>query len=491
LSPVQRQMSVAVEVVGLRAVGRGRLRVVAEPDRAVGHRLVDDDAGAVVKDLGDVAQRAQVVLGHLELAEGDGREVRVLAVGGEDPRVVGVAGAEPAGVCDRPQRGRELLALVGPADLQIRGCLRGVGQVLLAPVNGVLQQAIAWERHLRPLRELVARGDLGREGARGILEGGSDLAARLAQALVGAGHGHPQGLARAGRHGHLVAQLAAGALAERPVVADARQRRRVIGGAHGAGPRAAVGAAARGRLAGDRVLIGGNERRVVVRRRPREGAVVGELQRRACERALVGDVVARVRRHAGEAPRVGAHELGVRVDLDRDRLVRRARVGQLQAEERRPARVGRDVGALELQPAGVGEVVARVAPATRELRRLADPLVVDAEPDAVDQLQRRRPHAAHLAGDVPAVGVEPSVLEALDVGALTSRDLAAILQPIVGRQLRRGRLGGADTDKGDSERRCQSTSDTHRFTSVVGQSPRGIHTPRCGGQPTTMLGRRP
>ena len=36
--------------------------VVAEPDRAVRDRLVDDDAGAVVEHLGDVAQRAQVVL---------------------------------------------------------------------------------------------------------------------------------------------------------------------------------------------------------------------------------------------------------------------------------------------------------------------------------------------------------------------------------------------------------------------------------------------
>src|SRR3954470_18820453 len=60
---------VAVEVVGLRAVGRGRLRVMAEPDRAVGDRLVHDDPRAVVQDIGDVAQRAQVILGHLELPE--------------------------------------------------------------------------------------------------------------------------------------------------------------------------------------------------------------------------------------------------------------------------------------------------------------------------------------------------------------------------------------------------------------------------------------
>ena len=42
---------------------------------------MDDDARAVVEDVGDVAQRAQVVLGDLELAERHGGEVRVLAVG--------------------------------------------------------------------------------------------------------------------------------------------------------------------------------------------------------------------------------------------------------------------------------------------------------------------------------------------------------------------------------------------------------------------------
>ena len=49
-------------------------RVVAEPDRAVGDGLVDDDARAVVEDVGDVAQRAQVVLDRLELAERHRRE---------------------------------------------------------------------------------------------------------------------------------------------------------------------------------------------------------------------------------------------------------------------------------------------------------------------------------------------------------------------------------------------------------------------------------
>ena len=46
----------------LAPVSGSCLRVVAEVDRAVGDRLVHDDAGAVVEHVGDVAQRAQVVL---------------------------------------------------------------------------------------------------------------------------------------------------------------------------------------------------------------------------------------------------------------------------------------------------------------------------------------------------------------------------------------------------------------------------------------------
>src|SRR5450755_476822 len=67
--------------------------------------------------------------------EGDGRERGVLAVGGEDPRVVGVAGGEPPGVRDRAERRRVLLALVGPPDLQVRCRLGEVGEILLAPVE--------------------------------------------------------------------------------------------------------------------------------------------------------------------------------------------------------------------------------------------------------------------------------------------------------------------------------------------------------------------
>src|SRR5438093_1544113 len=70
----------------------------------------------------------------------------------------------------------------------------------------------------------------------------------------------------------------------------------------------------------------------------------------------------------------------------------------LQAEQRGAAPVGGEVGPLDPQPGGVRQREARVAPAAGELRRRPDPLAVEPEPDAVDQLQRRRPDAAHLAG---------------------------------------------------------------------------------------------
>jgi hypothetical protein len=91
---------------------------------AVGHSFVHHDSRAVVEDVGDVAQRAQVILDRLELPQRHGRERRVFAVGGEEPRVVREAGAEPACARDRAERRRKLLALVGPADLQVRCGLR-------------------------------------------------------------------------------------------------------------------------------------------------------------------------------------------------------------------------------------------------------------------------------------------------------------------------------------------------------------------------------
>ena len=61
-----------------------------------------------------------------------------------------------------------------------------------------------------------------------------------------------------------------------------------------------------------------------------------------------------------------------------------------------------------------------------------EPLAVDGEPDAVDELQRLRPDAAHLTADVPALRVEAAVLEAHHVRAVAGGDVAAGFQLILG-----------------------------------------------------------
>jgi len=86
---------------------------------------------------------------------------------------------------------------------------------------------------------------------------------------------------------------------------------------------------------------------------------------------------------------------------------------------------GTKVGALHPEACGIRQVISRVAPPAGELRRRTDPLPVEAEPHTVDELQRWRPHAAHLARDVPAVGVETAVLEADGIRPRPRRNLAA------------------------------------------------------------------
>jgi len=430
---------VGVEVV--LAVARVHA-VVPEVHGAVRDDLVRDDARPVVQHVRDVAQRAQMRLGRLELAERDRRERRVLAVGGEQPRIVREARAEPRDAAHRPERRRELLAaLVGPADLQVLGRLRRVGEVLLAPLDRVLEQLVAGQRHAREARQRGARGLLDRERTRRIAQRAGQLGLRRVEPLIGARGGDPERLGALRRDLDRVGQLAAGALAVRAVVARARRRRAVVVRAHGAGLRSAEVAARLRGLAGVRRAVGRDERGVVVLRRAvAERAVVGEHERRAVERALVGQVVARVGLAAVRigTPRPVADQLRVRVDLHLDGLVGAAGVLQLEPEQRRAAAVGHEVGAAQLQPARVGQLVTDVPAAAGELRGRPDPLVADAEPDAVEHLHRRGPDAAHLTVDVPAVRVEPAVREPEHVRARPRRDLAAILQAIARRQLRGG-----------------------------------------------------
>ena len=413
-----------------------------------------DDPRAVVEDVGDVAQRREVVLDR----SGTGRRPppgtrctrrrwrRSTGSRGSRRRTTSRAPpspARPGTACPGWSSGSA--GWTRSASRSARFCLPHWTAFCSSRSPGSDTTVLS--------RQRVARGDLALQLAGGVREGAGQLGLRVRQALVRAGHRDPQRRRAVGGQRHAVVELAAGALAERAVVARARRRGAVGGGARGAGLRAAEVAAGGGGRPRGRGPVGGDERRVVVDGyAAADRAVVGEDERAVLEGAVIGHVGALVGR--GGAPRVGAHELGVRVDVHGDRP-RRARVGQLEAEQHRPVGVGREVGALQLQPVGVGQVVARVAPAAGEARRLADPRAVDPEPDAVHELERRRPHAAHLARGVPAVGIEAAVLEALGIGPLAGRHLAAILQPVRDRQLSGPglRAGAAKEHSGNRGRR--------------------------------------
>ena len=194
-----------------------------------------------------------------------------------------------------------------------------------------------------------------------------------------------------------------------------------------------------------------------MRRRARaDTAVVGEHQRPAGVRAVVGQVGARVWDDAGEPPRVSAHQLGMGVDLD-GHGPGGARVGHPQPEQDGAIGVGGEVGPLQLQPLQSRELVAGVAPSAGEPGGLTGPLVADPEPDPVDELQRRRPDASHLAGDVPAVGVEAAVLESLHVRALSRGHLPAVLQAVARRQLGGGGLRAAAAEHQPNDPQHHST----------------------------------
>jgi len=144
--------------------------------------------------MSEMSRRAEVILDRLELAHRDARERGVLAVGGEHPRVVGEAGTHPAGARYRPRGRRELLALVGPANLQVFGDSREIQEVLLAPVDRRLEALVAWQREPGEAAPALALSNLDRELGARIAKGGLELATSLRRSLVGARRGDPQGL---------------------------------------------------------------------------------------------------------------------------------------------------------------------------------------------------------------------------------------------------------------------------------------------------------
>jgi hypothetical protein len=410
--------------VEVRLAVRGR--ALAVPDRAVGDDLVRDDPGAVVEDVRDVADRAHVVLDRAELAERDARVRCVLTVDGEDPRVVGESGTDPA---DRRHVAlvRPLRALVRPADVEVLGALREVGDVLLAPFDRVGELLVPREVELCPARQPLALGLLARQlGLRRARQRG-ELVLGLLDRLVRAGDRDPQPHRLAARDPHLVVQAPAGAGAERAVIALARHRRgRRVARALAAGAEGPVVPGAD--LAVDRRAVRADDRGVRVRRvLARERPGVAEPQRAARERAGVLLVVGRVGDDPAEAPGVLGHQLGVGVHVHVDQPRQLLRVGQRQPDEGAAPAVRREVGPAEPDAVDRRQRVADIALAARELGGRPDPGVVDPEVERVEQLERRRDDAAHLARGVPAVGIETPVLEPEHLRAGACRHLAPIL----------------------------------------------------------------
>src|SRR3954451_19586573 len=164
-----------------------------------------------------------MVLHRLELAGGHGGKRRELAVGREQPRVVGEAGAEEVDAVHHAARRRVLLALVGPAHLEVLRLLLGVGEVLLRPLDALLEQAVAGEDDLALARDPLAGGDLVSERAIRVVEKRL-LRAERARPLLRPLYGDPQRLRPARRDAHAVARLPARALAGGAVVAPRRRR---------------------------------------------------------------------------------------------------------------------------------------------------------------------------------------------------------------------------------------------------------------------------
>ena len=187
---------------------------------------------------------------------------------------------------------------------------------------------------------------LGRERGGGVVDDRGELGARRRGAVVGARDADPERLASApGGEVDLVAQLAAGALAERAVVA---------GELGLAGARARAASCEPQCPASATPLTGARSEPTTAAQswapalRVRRARCRGTRarRRRSCRCRQVE--VAGVRRRP--RPRVVAHDLRAGVDHHVHRALG-ARVGDLEPDQRAAAAVGDEVGPLQLQAA--------------------------------------------------------------------------------------------------------------------------------------------
>ena len=257
-------------------------------------------------------------------------------------------------------------------------------------------------------------------GRRGAAAARSCPAARASQAqvlpgvtpgarppVVRARHGHHQPALPAGGDSQPVAQAAAGALAVDRVVA-------ALGRIGGSLARRPADHRRRDRPPEDRSCLTGAWSGPRGHGGAPRLARLGEIERPAGEGRFVLPVHRELRGRR-LSPRVGAHQLRAGVHPHAHRA-RPAGGAQAQLEHRRSRAVGNEVGAADPEPRPRREVHARVAVAAGEAGGVIEPAPVHREPDAVEEFQGRRPHAAHLAPGVEAHGREVARLGADHVG---------------------------------------------------------------------------
>src|SRR5215210_7779878 len=158
-------------------------------------------------------------LDRLELAQRNRGEARVFRVSTEDPRVIRISRTDPGRPADRPGRSRELLALVGPADLEVPGLQSEIGDVLLAPLDRVLHQRISWQRQPSHAGELLAGRHLLGQRPRRVAQQLGQLAPSLRLTVIRACDPQPHSLRFPGPKRQRIVELTARPLAERSVIA--------------------------------------------------------------------------------------------------------------------------------------------------------------------------------------------------------------------------------------------------------------------------------
>ena len=350
--------------------------VGAEPDRAVGDDLVHDLAGALVGDLGDVAQRAHVVHVGSNWPSATLGERRVLAVGGEHPRVVGPAGAAEADAVD--------------------GAARRAGTSLPWSTWRTWRSSAAWVESARfCLPQSMPSCSRRSPGSESLVQSPSSSRAailllqrrgRVASRPCRARRGRRPGPCRSRRRRPTASRVLRPGRGPRSAAArpcPCRTGRRRRGWASPAAVQTVVALVAAVAVAGLTAGRGaGRSRRARRSRAARSSGAAacparGRRSRPPSKAGGVGQVLARVGLGVVEAPRVRAHQLRVGVDLHRDGARGDGRVGQLEAEHAARPPSGAKSVRLTFRPPVSGRSMLGVAPAAGELRRLADPLVVD------------------------------------------------------------------------------------------------------------------